>query len=107
MVGLLVVESWFGSGRRVGFLNGEGQPNLAKAPLSQPVHMRANTKQPATIPPMQPPSQLGRESPEPGGGVDGGCGGGGGGGSDEGEGGGGGGEGGGGDGELPESQLEP
>ena len=54
----MVVNSQFGSGRRMGLLNGEGQPDLAKAPLSQPVHMRTNTKQPTTTPPMQPSSQL-------------------------------------------------
>ena len=61
---------------RESFLDGGGQPVLAKAPLSQPVHTRTNTKQPPAIPPMQPPSQnLDWESSEFGGDGEGGEGG--------------------------------
>ena len=53
---------------RESFLDGGGQPVLAKSPLSQPVHTRTNTKQPPATPPMQAPSQLDWESSEFGGG---------------------------------------
>ena len=84
------------------FLSGEGQPVLARHPLSQPTNTRASTAMAALIPPMQPPSQL-----DPSGGVSGsvsepsGDSGGGGlgeGGGGEGDGGGGEGDGGGGEG---------
>lgn len=59
--------------------NGDAQPCLANAPLSQRMHMRRGTKLPPTMPPIQPPPQL---PPSSEGGADGGADGGDGGGSD-------------------------
>lgn len=51
---LMVTPASFGS---AAFAHGEGQPYLAKTPLSHRMSISTGTKQPPIMPPTQPPSQ--------------------------------------------------